>query len=135
MLTESGPPTVGGPLPTPVPNMTPPFPLIDPPTWQRLAAACRLDAASAQSLPTRVAAGSPIVQVFSSEDWISSAQALARYGNRGAFLLPLEENGHAVCTVNLGPFPSQEDATRTAAELRVSDGVDAKAVLFPGFTK
>jgi len=141
VLAEPGPPTVGGPGPVvggPGPTDTgpaPSFPVIDPAVWQRLATACRLDAATARNMPTRMAAGSPIVQVFSSEDWISSAQALARFGGRGAFLLPLEENGHALCTVDLGPYSSFDEANRAAAEIRVSDGADAKVVPFPGFTR
>ncbi|HEX3556637.1 MAG TPA: TIR domain-containing protein [Thermoanaerobaculia bacterium] len=142
VLAEKGPPTTStpgtvwwGPGFNQTGKSSSPYPVIDPATWQRLAAACRLDAASVQSLPTRFPAGSPIVQVTASEDWIVAAQALSRFGSRGAFLLPLEENGHAVCTVNLGPFPSEEDATRNAAELRVSDGVDAKTGRYPGFTR
>ena len=75
------------------------------------------------------------MQVASSEDWIVAAQALARYGSRGAFLLPQEENGHALCTVSLGPYSSFDEANRAAAELRVSDGVDAKVGRYPGFTR
>jgi hypothetical protein len=135
--TITGPgPNVTGPGPidtTPVP--TPFFPIIDPATWQRLAAACRLDEAKTRDTPTRMTAGSPIVQVFASEDWIDAARALARFADRGAFILPREENGHAVCTVAFGPFPSEQDATQAAADLHASDGVDARVVPYPGFSR
>jgi len=136
-LGSPGPKTSGpGPFetePTPVP--IPSFPIIDPATWQRLAAACRLDAAKTQETPTRMTAGSPIVQVFASEDWIDVARTLARFSGRGAFILPREENGHAVCTVAFGPFPSEQDATQAAADLHASDGVDARVVPYPGFSR
>jgi hypothetical protein len=142
-IADSGP-TLGSPGPqfpgsfdtTPTPSpTTPSFPIIDPATWQRLTATCRLDAARAGETPTRMTAGSPIVQVFASEDWIDAARALARFSGRGAFLLPREENGHAVCTVAFGPFSSEQDATQAAADLHASDGVDAKVVPYPGFSR
>ncbi|HEX4960572.1 MAG TPA: TIR domain-containing protein [Thermoanaerobaculia bacterium] len=111
------------------------LPIINPETWERLASACRLDAANARKMPTRFAAGSPIVQIASSEDATVAARTLARHRNQGAFLLPLEEGGRAVCTVNLGPYPSRAEAERAAAELRVADGVDAKVVGYPQFTR
>jgi cell division septation protein DedD len=138
-LGSPGPKTSGpGPFvfdTTPTPAPTPSFPIIDPATWQRLAAACRLDAAKTQETPTRMTAGSPIVQVFSSEDWIDAARTLARFSGRGAFILPREEDGHAVCTVAFGPFLSEQEATQAAAELHASDGVDAKVVPYPEFSR
>jgi hypothetical protein len=113
----------------------PALPVITPESWKRLASACRLGTEGARSLPTRVPAGSPLVQVFASTDGIEAVHALSRYARQRGFLLPQEENGHAVCTVVLGPFPSGEAASRTAAELRMSEGTDAKVVPFPGFTK
>jgi uncharacterized protein DUF4062 len=113
----------------------PAFPTITPETWERLATACRLGSDTARTMPTRVPAGSPMVQVFASTDWIDAGPILSRYSRRHGFLLPLEENGRAVCTVMLGPFPSQQAASRAAAELRMSEGTDAKVVPFPGFTK
>lgn len=137
--TLAGPnPNLSGPGPidtTPTPAPTPSFPVIDASTWQRLAAACRLDEARTQETPTRMAAGSPIVQVFSSEDWIDAARALARFSGRGAFILPREEDGHAVCTVAFGPFSSEQEATQAAADLHASDGVDARVVSYPGFAR
>ncbi len=141
--TLSGPnPNLSGPDPEATPNPSPSdeipipsFPIIDAPTWQRLAAACRLDEARARETPTRMTAGSPIVQVFSSEDWIDAARALARFSSRGAFILPREEEGHAVCTVAFGPFPSEQEATQAAADLHASDGVDARVVPYPGFAR
>jgi hypothetical protein len=134
-ITSTGPNVTGpGPIDT-TPAPTPSFPIIDPATWQRLAAACRLDAAKTRDTPTRMTAGSPIVQVFASEDWIDAARALARFADRGAFVLPREENGHAVCTVAFGPFPSEQDATQSAADLHASDGVDARVVPYPGFSR
>jgi hypothetical protein len=129
--------------PTPIPvtvavqsHTDPPaFPIITPEAWKRLATACRLGADSARAMPTRVPAGSPMVQVFASADGIDAIHVLSRYSSRHGFLLPQEENGHAVCTVVLGPFPSQEAASRAAAELRMSEGTDAKVVRFPEFTK
>jgi hypothetical protein len=125
-------PSDPGPRPGP-PGPT--FPVITPETWERLAAACRLGRDSARAMPTRVPAGSPMVQVFASADWIDAGQALSRYSSRHGFLLPLEENGRAVCTVVLGPFPTEESASRAAAEIRMSDGTDAKVVAYPGFAK
>jgi hypothetical protein len=113
----------------------PTFPIITPEAWKRLATACRLGTDSARAMPTRIPAGSPMVQVFASADWIDAGHVLSRYSSRHGFLLPQEENGHAVCTVVLGPFPSEEAASRAAAELRMSDGTDTKVVRFPGFTK
>jgi hypothetical protein len=129
--------------PTPIPvtvavqsHTDPPaFPIITPEVWKRLATACRLGADSARAMPTRVPAGSPMVQVFASADAIDAVHVLSRYSSRRGFLLPQEENGHAVCTVVLGPFPSEGTASRAAAELRMSDGTDAKVVRFPGFGK
>ena len=86
-------------------------------------------------MPTRMTAGSPIVEVFASGDWIDAARALARFSDRGAFLLPREEDGRAVCTVAFGPFPSEQDATQAAADLRASDGVEARVVPYPGFSR
>ncbi|MFY9823434.1 MAG: hypothetical protein WAM82_18780 [Thermoanaerobaculia bacterium] len=110
-------------------------PVITPEAWNRLAAACRLNAGAARTLAARVPAGSPMVQVFASTDWINTGRALSRYSSRRGFLLPLEENSRAVCSVVLGPFPSKETASRAAAEIRMSDGADAKVVAFPSFTK
>lgn len=110
-------------------------PVIDPETWARLAAACRIGTDSAKAIRTRAPAGSPMVQVFASTDGSDAGQALARYSSRRGMLLPLEENGHAVCTVVLGPFKTQEAASRTAAEIRMSEGTDAKVVQYPGFTE
>jgi hypothetical protein len=76
-----------------------------------------------------------MVQVFASTDGIDVVHTLSRYSRQHGFLLPQEENGHAVCTVVLGPFPSQQAASRAAAELRMSEGTDAKVVPFPDFTK
>jgi hypothetical protein len=113
----------------------PAFPVITPDAWERLAAACRLGSDTAEAIPNRAPAGSPMVQVFASADGADARQVLARYASRHGFLLPQDENGRAVCTVVLGPFPSQEAASRAAAEIRMSDGADAKVVAFPGFTK
>jgi hypothetical protein len=113
----------------------PALPIITPEAWKRLATACRLGSDAAQAMPTRVPAGSPMVQVFASTDWIDASHILSRYSSRRGFLLPQEETGHAVCTVVLGPFPSKEAASRAAAELRMSEGTDARVVPFPGFTK
>jgi hypothetical protein len=113
----------------------PAVPVITADAWKRLATACRLGSAAAQAMPTRVPSGSPMVQVFASTDWIDASHILSRYSSRHGFLLPQEENGHAVCTVVLGPFPSREAASRAAAELRMSEGTDAKVVPFPGFTQ
>lgn len=113
----------------------PAVPIITPEAWKRLATACRLGSAAAQAMPTRAPAGSPMVQVFSATDGIDAGHALSRYSKQHGFLLPLEENGHAVCTVMLGPFPSRDVASRRAAELRMSEGTDAKVVPFPGFTQ
>ena len=76
-----------------------------------------------------------MVQVFAATEWIDASHALSRYSRQHGFLLPLEENGHAVCTVVLGPFPSKEAASRAAAELRMSEGTDAKVVPFPEFSR
>ncbi len=76
-----------------------------------------------------------MVQVLASTDWIDASHILSRYSSRHGFLLPQEENGQAVCTVVIGPFPSQEAASRVAAELRMSEGTDAKVVPFPGFIR
>jgi hypothetical protein len=76
-----------------------------------------------------------MVQVFASADGIDAGHALSRFSNRRGFLLPLEEDGRPVCTVVLGPFPSRKAASRAAAEIRMSDGTDAKVVPYPGFTK
>ena len=46
-----------------------------------------------------------------------------------------EEDGRAVCTVAFGPFPSEQEATQAAADLRASDGVDARVVPYPGFSR
>ncbi len=75
-----------------------------------------------------------MVQVFASADAGAAAQALARYSSRFGFLLPREGNGHALCTVVLGPFPTEEAAVRTAAEIR-SGGTEAKVVRFPDFAR
>ncbi len=137
--TITGPnPNLTGPGPidtVPTPKSTPSVPIIDPATWQRLAAACRLDEARTRETPTRMTAGSPIVEVFASEDWIDAARALARFSGRGAFILPREEDGHAVCTVAFGPFPSEQDAIQAAADLHVSDRMDARVVPYPGFSR
>lgn len=118
------------------PHVDPPaVPTITPEAWKRLATACRLGSAAAQSIPTRAPAGSPMVQVLASTDWIDASHILSRYSSRHGFLLPQEENGQAVCTVVIGPFPSQEAASRVAAELRMSEGTDAKVVPFPGFIR
>ncbi|HSS50144.1 MAG TPA: SPOR domain-containing protein [Thermoanaerobaculia bacterium] len=122
----------------PEPRPSPPDPaaaVITPEAWKRLAAACRLGSDTARALPARAPAGSPMVQVFASTDGIDAVHALSRYSRQHGFLLPQEENGHAICTVVLGPFPSQQAASRAAAELRMSEGTDAKVVPFPGFTK
>lgn len=113
----------------------PALPVITPETWKRLATACRLGSDAARAMPTRIPAGSPMVQVFAATEWIDASHALSRYSRQHGFLLPLEENGHAVCTVVLGPFPSQEAASRAAAELRMSEGTDAKVVPFPEFSR
>jgi hypothetical protein len=113
----------------------PVFPILTQETWQRLAAACQIGPNNARAIPTRAPAGSAMVQVFASTDEADAGQALARYSSRRGFLLPQEENGRAVCTVVLGPFASAEAASRAAAELRMSDGTDAKVVAYPGFTK
>ena len=76
-----------------------------------------------------------MVQVFSSTDWLDAGRALSRFSSHRGFLLPLEEDGRPVCTVVLGPFQSKEAASRAAAEIRMSDGRDAKVVPYPGFTK
>jgi hypothetical protein len=113
----------------------PAFPTITPDAWKRLGTVCRLGTDTARAMPARAPAGSPMVQVFASTDWIDASHILSRYSSRHGFLLPLEENGQAVCTVVLGPFPSEGAASRAAAELRMSEGTDAKVVPFPGFTK
>ncbi len=76
-----------------------------------------------------------MVQVFASTEGSDASQILSRYASRHGFLLPLEENGQATCAVVIGPFPSDEAASRAAAEIRMSDGTDAKVVTFPGFAK
>ncbi len=122
------------PDPTPVPkNQT--FPVITRDAWNRLVEACRLGSESARTIPIRVPAGSPMVQVFSSPDWMDAGRALSRFSSRHGLLLPQEENGRPVCTVVLGPFPSQAAASRAAAEIRMSDGADAKVLPYPGFAK
>jgi cell division septation protein DedD len=113
----------------------PAFPILTQETWQRLSAACQIGPNNARAIPTRAPAGSSMVQVFASADEADAGQALARYSSRRGFLLPQEESGRAVCTVVLGPFASEEAASRAAAELRMSDGTDAKVVRFPRFTK
>ena len=113
----------------------PAFPILTQENWQRLAAACQIGPNSVRAIPTRAPAGASMVQVFASADGADAGQALARYSSRRGFLLPQEENGRAVCTVVLGPFASAEAASRAAAELRMSDGTDAKVVAYPGFTK
>jgi hypothetical protein len=109
--------------------------VITPDSWERLVAACRLDDESAHEARLRALPGSPMVQVFASADASDAAKALARYSSRFGFLLPREVNGHALCTVVLGPFPTEEMAASTAAEIRMSGGTDAKVVRFPDFTK
>jgi len=111
------------------------IPVITAETRERLAAECRLSPDRVRALKTRARAGSYMVQVFASADASDASQALARFASRRGFLLPVEGDDRALCTVVLGPFRSEKAASRAAAELRVSEGTDTQIVRYPRFTK
>ena len=86
-------------------------------------------------MPERASAGAPFVQLFASQDWIDAARVLDRFKQRNAFVLPLEREGRANCAVAVGPFSSEDEAEAYASRFRISEGLDARVIRFPGFAR
>lgn len=129
---------------SPGPTSSPPADLEDPDrvpvisvdTWPLMTRVCGLDDTTMRELPGRAQGGAPIVQVYSSINTPEALRELARFQDRGAFLLPIEIDGTTFCTVAVGPFPTLDAAREYALGLR-RDGTAPEAGLayFPLFTR
>jgi hypothetical protein len=111
-------------------------PVTDPDVWPLMAQVCGLDETSTRELPARAQGGAPIVQVYSSIDTPATLRELAKFQDRGGFLLPVEIDGTTYCTIAFGPFPTEESARLYADGLR-SSGIapEAKVAYFPSFRR
>lgn len=123
----------------PINSLPPPenqgeVPVTEVDVWPLMAQVCGLDEASTRDLPARAQGGAPLVQVYSSIDTPEAHRELARFQDRGAFLLPVEIDGKTYCTIAFGPFPTEEAARLYAEGLR-SSGIapEAKVSYFPSF--
>jgi hypothetical protein len=111
-------------------------PVISADIWPLMTRVCGVDETAERELPGRAQGGAPIVQVYSSINTEEALGTLSRLQDRGAFLLPIEEDGTTYCTVALGPFPTLDSAREYAGGLRAS-GVapEAQVAYFPFFTR
>jgi TIR domain/SPOR domain len=111
-------------------------PVISVDLWPLMTRVCGLDETAERELPGRAQGGAPIVQVYSSINTAEAHGVLSRLRDRGAFLLPIEEDGRTFCTVALGPFPTLDAAREYALGLR-RDGTapEAELAYFPFFSR
>lgn len=111
------------------------IPVISVDIWPLMTRVCGLDETAERELPGRAQGGAPIVQVYS----INTEEALgvlSKLQDRGAFLLPIEEDGQTFCTVALGPFPTLDSAREYAGGLRASGiAPEAQVAYFPFFRR
>ena len=111
-------------------------PVIPVDIWPLMTRVCGLDETAERELPGRAQGGAPIVQVYSSINTEEALGVLSRFQDRGAFLLPVEEDGTTFCTVALGPFPTLDAAREYAGGLRASGiAPEAQLAYFPFFTR
>jgi hypothetical protein len=111
-------------------------PVISADIWPLMANVCGLDDTSTRELPGRAQGGAPIVQVYSSINTAEANGVLSQLQDRGAFLLPIEEDGRTFCTVAFGPFPTLDSAREYAGGLRASGiAPEAEVAYFPLFSQ